>query len=336
MTAGAISLAELMSHHRDLLVQPICWTSRHLDMLGCQFEHFDHVPPDDIEPDLDPCQPIDHEQKLEERSRGTPEELFEGSSILSRPFGLSFLIWPLLNRRCETPYFFFANKRIHRPLYEVFYRCRKLSQPASQAPRPIVGYLDYCRVERYRGEMFIPRTPKHGGDNRPGWRIQMKRVAQITPKNWSEDPYLLCVLLSLAQLQEYHRKEWHPPIHISRLILTTKPGDKFFHIFEAHITSELLGMLDNPNTARKHIDWPTIKHKKVLFRPLDSLAERLQAEITLNQPPGTFDISDPANPNDIKKEEEDVIHIQRTKEVERKTRKRAKKESFVRSETRVS
>lgn len=204
--------------------------------------------------------------------------------------------------------------------------------------------------------MFIPRTPKHGGDNRPGWRIQMKRVAQITPKNWSEDPYLLCVLLSLAQLQEYHRKEWHPPIHIvstllllpffflgrlahlykSRLILTTKPGDKFFHIFEAHITSELLGMLDNPNTARKHIDWPTIKHKKVLFRPLDSLAERLQAEITLNQPPGTFDISDPANPNDIEKEEEDVIHIQRTKEVERKTRKRAKKESFVRSETRVS
>ncbi|KAJ5804201.1 uncharacterized protein N7518_000504 [Penicillium psychrosexuale] len=184
--------------------------------------------------------------------------------------------------------------------------------------------------------MFTPRTPKGGGGNRPGWRIQLKRVAQITPKNWSEDPYLLCVLLSLAQLQEYHRKEWHPPIHISRLILTTKPDDKFFHVFEAHITFELLGMLDNPNTATKRIDWPTIKHKKVLFKPLESLAERLQAEIALNQPPGTFDISDPANPNDIDKDEEDVIHIQRTKEVERKTRKRAKKESFVRSETRVS
>ena len=205
--------------------------------------------------------------------------------------------------------------------------------------------------------MFTPRTPKDGGGNRPGWRFQLKRVAQITPKNWSEDPYLLCVLLSLAQLQEYHRKEWHPPIHIVSTLLiipiafllwtpssfiqvasdlTTKPGDEFFHIFEAHITSELLRMLDNPNTATKHIDWPTIKHKKVLFRPLESLAERLQAEIVLNQPAGTFDISDPPNPNDIKKDEEDVIHIQRTKEVERKTKKRAENESFVRSETRVS
>jgi hypothetical protein len=40
-----ISLAELMNHHRDLLVQPICWTSRHLEMLGCRFEI---TPLDDI------------------------------------------------------------------------------------------------------------------------------------------------------------------------------------------------------------------------------------------------------------------------------------------------
>ncbi|OQE21442.1 hypothetical protein PENFLA_c014G10017 [Penicillium flavigenum] len=66
---GAISLAELMSHHRDLLVQPICWTSRHLEMLGCRFEHFDYVPTptDDIEPDANTCQPIDNGKELVKR-----------------------------------------------------------------------------------------------------------------------------------------------------------------------------------------------------------------------------------------------------------------------------
>lgn len=65
---GVISLAELMSRHRDLLVQLICWTSRHLEMLGCRFEHFDHVPTDDTEHGAITCQPIDNGKKLEKQT----------------------------------------------------------------------------------------------------------------------------------------------------------------------------------------------------------------------------------------------------------------------------
>ncbi|KAJ5584425.1 uncharacterized protein N7459_004225 [Penicillium hispanicum] len=47
---GGISLAELMHHYRDLLVSPICWTSRHLEILGCRFEHIaNHAPTESID-----------------------------------------------------------------------------------------------------------------------------------------------------------------------------------------------------------------------------------------------------------------------------------------------
>ncbi|CAI7603781.1 unnamed protein product [Penicillium glandicola] len=224
---GVISLAELMSHHRDFLVEPICWTSRHLEILGCRFEHLDHVPADDIEPNANTSQPIDDGKKLEKRRGVTPthEEIFATARyIMSREDSFEFLVFPLLNRKCERPHFFFANKRIHRPQYNVFYRSRKRNQRASQAPRPMIGYLDYRDVEDYRQKMFPARCPPDGLTNRPGGRIRLKRIAQITPKNWSEDPYLLCVLLSLAQLQEYHRKESHPPIHIVSALLITPPA----------------------------------------------------------------------------------------------------------------
>ncbi|KAJ6185811.1 hypothetical protein N7519_007112 [Penicillium mononematosum] len=67
-STGAISLAEIMSHHRDLLVHPICWTSRHLEMLGCRFEHIDHAPTYDIEPEANTCQPVDNGKVLEEQA----------------------------------------------------------------------------------------------------------------------------------------------------------------------------------------------------------------------------------------------------------------------------
>lgn len=36
---GVISLADLVHCHRELLVKPLFWTSRHLEMMGCRFQH---------------------------------------------------------------------------------------------------------------------------------------------------------------------------------------------------------------------------------------------------------------------------------------------------------
>ena len=136
---------------------------------------------------------------------------------------------------------------------------------------------------------------------------------------------MLCSSLSLL----FVGRLTHSPK--SRLFLTSKREDKFFHIFEARITSELLGVLDNPSTATTHIDWPTIKHKRAPFHPVEGLKERLHAEIALDQPPGTFDPSDPVDPDllwgETRKyqDDEDIIHVQRRKEVKKKTKKKVKK-----------
>jgi hypothetical protein len=99
---GVISLAELMNHHRDLLVQPICWTSRHLEMLGCRFEHFDHVPTptDDINPDANTWRPIYNDNELEKRPDLLYEEDFaEGHFSLCPHVYFGRLVRPLLNRK---------------------------------------------------------------------------------------------------------------------------------------------------------------------------------------------------------------------------------------------
>ena len=47
----------LMRHHRDLFVNPLFWTSRHLDLVGCRFEDIDtaavETTPDDSGTDTD-------------------------------------------------------------------------------------------------------------------------------------------------------------------------------------------------------------------------------------------------------------------------------------------
>lgn len=97
-----ISIAELMSHHRGLLVQPICWTSRHLEMLRCRFEHLDHMPTDDTEPISDACQPIpiDHGKTLAKWREPTYEEIFaSGRHFMRRESCLQYLLPPLLDRK---------------------------------------------------------------------------------------------------------------------------------------------------------------------------------------------------------------------------------------------
>lgn len=39
-----ISLSNIVLHHRELLVNPLFWTSRHLDALGCRFQLIDNAP----------------------------------------------------------------------------------------------------------------------------------------------------------------------------------------------------------------------------------------------------------------------------------------------------
>lgn len=39
-----VLFADFLHSHRELLVKPLFWTSHHLEMLGCRFQHVHHPP----------------------------------------------------------------------------------------------------------------------------------------------------------------------------------------------------------------------------------------------------------------------------------------------------
>ena len=98
--------------------------------------------------------------------------------------------------------FFFAGQPVHRPHYTVFRRHGQPNELISNHCPPLIGYLHYSYVTGARLDQFEPRPDPSGRLNFIGATIRNKRVAQITPKEWTEDPYFVCILLALAQLQE--------------------------------------------------------------------------------------------------------------------------------------
>lgn len=166
----------------------------------------------------------------------------------------------------------------------------------------MVGYLNYTNVSGPRWHKAQPRH--HGGGNDAAVsRIFKEKLARVTPKEWTEDPYFMCVLLSLAQLQEGRPKPPSPTSHLvsapcpsnchsfygfvslahiskSRLLVASPLDREFIHLYEARITSDFLGMLDNPATATMQNDSPTIRRRQIPFKPFETLQERILAELS--------------------------------------------------------
>lgn len=74
-----------------------------------------------------------------------------------------------------------------------------------QQPEPIIGYYLYDVDSARQKRLSAPRAPC-GLNNEAVERIYERRLSGITPEDWRNDPYLVCLLLSLAQFQWYQGK----------------------------------------------------------------------------------------------------------------------------------
>ena len=54
---------------------------------------------------------------------------------------------------------------------------------------------------------------------------------------------------------------------------------EYVHVLEAEISFNLIEMLNDPNLTTDQGTWPTIRHKKVPFKPYQSFRRRLTAEL---------------------------------------------------------
>lgn len=84
----------------------------------------------------------------------------------------------------------------------------------------VVGYVHYRTIEESRRGHIVPGTRGGRKKFRP-WELKTwpQRLAQAQPKEWTKDPYLLCILLGLAQLQDRGRDPSKSYTHTVRVFL---------------------------------------------------------------------------------------------------------------------
>ncbi|KAF4985632.1 hypothetical protein FDECE_16423 [Fusarium decemcellulare] len=273
LAAQQTSLHSLSSSHPWLLTHPLFWTARHLNLFNCHFHQVDVGNSNITEPQVD-----QHNELAEQWSR-----VFARTFALVRKYcTLANLLEsegsPLYEVSCHMrspPAFFFANRPIER-LNSSFFHVRP-DHPSGkgQHERLVVGYFHYDTLTRKRRERLSPCPHPHGGHNGPVQRLYQRRLSRITPTTWSQDPYLVCILLSMAQSLAREARSPKPMTFTARLLVTTKLDLEFVHLFEADISSELLDILDQPTLNMTNVSWPIIKHAKISFLPYNNLQQRI-------------------------------------------------------------
>ncbi|KAE8148116.1 hypothetical protein BDV25DRAFT_22533 [Aspergillus avenaceus] len=207
-----ISLSDIMRFRRELLVNPLLWTSRHLDAFGCSFQHIDNASTRDLDNGYEaPPQRNDkQESSAEGRTRTSDAEMLATSALPAVKYNIlcRFLFHDgsVLNRRRKGPEFSFAGQPVHRPYYTVFYRRNEPNQ-FNPDVQPLIGYLDYLDVMGRRIRRYMPPTRPGNDHDAVGTRLFAKKLSRVTPAEWTEDPYFLCILLSIAQLQQRLSKD---------------------------------------------------------------------------------------------------------------------------------
>ncbi|PNP53575.1 hypothetical protein FNYG_15752 [Fusarium nygamai] len=210
------SLHRLCIENPRFLVHPLFWTSEHLRVLHCHFKHLDSSsapPPFPLPPAPPPAsydEPDITEDLIQSIFNGPcTDTRFAAFTLLMHPFGV-------VRYRRWTP-FFYNKLQAHIPEC-VVYRTDKVHRFEL---RPIIGYFQYDELIKKRERALVPRShPVPGASNLPVERLFQHRLHDLTPALWFEDPYLVCVLLSLAQLQWKKRKSMTEAFFV-RLFVTT-------------------------------------------------------------------------------------------------------------------
>ncbi|CVL09275.1 uncharacterized protein FMAN_14270 [Fusarium mangiferae] len=257
------SLHRLSIEHPWFAVHPLLWTSQHLRLLGFQFQHLDSALP----PSTSSLMAADKNLTMHSRNLAN----------IDSPVVKSISVGHLL--RCKdsplekvngSPPFTFAGRDVHSPDCDIF----QVSTTSTQQ-RPIIGYYHYDKVTRERQRVLRPKSHPGDGCNYPVSKMYQRKLRTVTPRLWFEDLYLVCVLLSLAQLQWRKRRTPRPKTFRARLLVTNKSDTTFAHIFQADIPHELLDALNDPILDMESFMWPMIEHLRIPFKPYASFAKRI-------------------------------------------------------------
>ncbi|EHK22970.1 uncharacterized protein TRIVIDRAFT_222227 [Trichoderma virens Gv29-8] len=231
-------------HCRErLIVQPLAWTNRQLELLQCSFSE-----PSAASPAL-------------QSNFICPND---GTIFLNNFFRLQ-PIWPtwpsretairMLLASPDCPLeasinlrVYFGNRRSKKLPCSVFYpRCDNSSGEPIKDVSPVAAHIEYNHIASLRQARFLPMMLR---PNPPVKSIRLILWKRHSPACPLKDPYIVAILIALAQRRKFIMSECGRTIGAEtifpvKLLLTSDDRDSF-HLYSANIPSSFLNMFENP------------------------------------------------------------------------------------------
>ncbi|KAM3555562.1 hypothetical protein ARSEF4850_005935 [Beauveria asiatica] len=258
---------------RETILRPVLWSLQDLRLFGCRFG------------DITTSQLQGHvATPLEDSSAATgPDALREREALRLQ----SCRACPFVKEGCMVNILcddnLYAWCRARPPLrigrrtipgapYVLF---RPVEQHPACRDLPWAGYMDYCLINSARREGNRRKL-------RPGQRDNdfFARLKRITPRDWSEDPYVLFILLSIAQRQYYHKHTRHNPAYQACLFLTNPSSPQDIILFDTDIPTALLDELDDPRIVPQRRTRLVIHRTRMSIEPRKDFLARLVAALS--------------------------------------------------------
>ncbi|KAF4459373.1 hypothetical protein FALBO_13872 [Fusarium albosuccineum] len=262
----------IRKHPREnLWVQPLEWTSLHLELLNCTFE--DAADPEDaVERDLGEGKYVDRWARTAERLATSEMKTVAAKKLLAEADGPLKFLRPF-------GYFCFGSEhefRLHGAIFA--------QRSGKQTPMFAFMQRGMIRIQR-EGVFPLPRPRRV---NPPAELLQRLRLRRLEPSDPWRDPYILAVLVGMAQSQAqslYSEKGSFDQSHLFKACaaLVDENNTDFMFFYTANISAAFLSKFEYPNKLRPSKETLSselrIGCKKIPFQPFASLRGRLNRAI---------------------------------------------------------
>ncbi|KAK5998274.1 hypothetical protein PT974_00648 [Cladobotryum mycophilum] len=254
-----------------LLVQPLHWTKRHLDLLQCSFE--------------EPSQaelPVWRSDFTGDRNgaKHIKRLLYYFIKYSHRENDMAGVLadsdCPFDSRKNLRLY---LNRAVVKTLTCKCFFLRSDFDPKTRITGPaMVALIDRQHIEQLRRDT-LPGQSDHRW-NQPLHDLFNIRWKKLSPAQPLHDPYICALLIAMAQqrriwLRRSRREEAASMTQFSSQVLCTSKDKEHMHLYTADIPSVLLDMFDFPAVSPSERPSVSIQITTIPYKPGTSLRNRL-------------------------------------------------------------
>ncbi|KAM3527004.1 hypothetical protein NHJ13051_003154 [Beauveria bassiana] len=270
MDAGSQSLNMRFWSRRETILRPGLWSSEDLQLFGCQFSAIHAFDPQSCEA-AGADDSSDHAVVVEREALVLQKY---DSPMMKRLAMQGMLADGKLYRHCREPPLCIGKRVIGRASFSFFLPVEK-QHLARGGLLPMTGCIDYRMISGAREKAVIcgPRPRQR----RCSYSERLKR---ITPRVWTEDPYILFILLSMAQHQYHSKRGRRCTAFRASLFVTNSAFRQDIYLFDADIPAALLDELEDPRIVPQRPTRLVIHGTRISIEPRKDLWARLVAALS--------------------------------------------------------